>query len=204
MAPTTAINFVFLGSALLLLVRPWGIRMAQWLALSVAGIGVLNLLGYTYGVPALYDLPAATAMAAHTAVAFVLLGLGILCAQPDRGVMATLTSPGVGGVMMREVLREIKWHPVYRTVPAVILTTSQEEVDVRTCYELGVTSYILKPVDFDKFLEVVGRIDLYWVLTNHPPPAAAPRHPDRPRAKGSVPQPEGFGPQATRRPREDV
>ncbi|PWB46603.1 MAG: two-component system response regulator [Candidatus Methylomirabilota bacterium] len=72
-----------------------------------------------------------------------------------------------------EVLREIKGHPVYRTVPVVMLTTSQEEADVRTSYELGANSYIVKPVDFDKFLEVVRQIDLYWLLTNLPPVAAA-------------------------------
>jgi PAS domain S-box-containing protein len=104
MAPTTAFNFLLVGMSLVLLGRPRSVRAAQWCALSVAGIGALNLLGYTYGVPALYDLPAATAMAAHTAVAFVLLGLGILCTQPERGVTATLTSPGVGGVMMRRLL----------------------------------------------------------------------------------------------------
>lgn len=85
-------------------------------------------------------------------------------------ILLDIRLPKVDGI---EVLREIKDHPVYRTVPVVMLTTSQEEVDVRTAYELGANSYIVKPVDFDKFLEVVGRIDLYWLLTNLPPVAAA-------------------------------
>lgn len=84
------------------------------------------------------------------------------------------------------VLREVKAHPVYRTVPVVMLTTSQEEADIRTSYELGANSYIAKPVDFDKFLEVIGRIDLYWLLTNVAPPAAQVTPKDR-RPSGEVP-----------------
>lgn len=114
-------------------------------------------------------------------------------------ILLDIRLPKVDGI---EVLREIKGHPVYRTVPVVMLTTSQEEVDVRTCYELGVNSYILKPVDFDKFLEVVSRIDLYWVLTNYPPPAATPRQPDLPPPKESASQAERSGPQGTGQPRE--
>ncbi len=108
-------------------------------------------------------------------------------------ILLDIRLPKVDGI---EVLREIKGHPVYRTVPVVMLTTSQEEVDVRTCYELGVNSYILKPVDFDKFLEVVSRIDLYWLLTNVAPPAAAPRPaglrpPDESGLHGGRPPGEG-------------
>lgn len=84
-------------------------------------------------------------------------------------ILLDIRLPKVDGI---EVLREIKAHPVYRTVPVVMLTTSQQETDIRTSYELGANSYIAKPVDFDKFLEVVGRIDLYWLLTNIAPPAA--------------------------------
>ena len=85
-------------------------------------------------------------------------------------ILLDIHLPKVDGI---EVLREIKGHPVYRTIPVVMLTTSQEEADVRTSYELGANSYIVKPVDFEKFLEVVRRIDLYWLLTNLPPVAAA-------------------------------
>lgn len=85
-------------------------------------------------------------------------------------ILLDIRLPKLDGI---EVLREIKGHPIYRTVPVVMLTTSQEEVDIRTSYELGANSYIVKPVDFDKFLEVVRQIDLYWLLTNLPPVAAA-------------------------------
>lgn len=85
-------------------------------------------------------------------------------------ILLDIRLPKLDGI---EVLREIKGHPIYRTVPVVMLTTSQEEADVRTSYELGANSYIVKPVDFEKFLEVVRQIDLYWLLTNLPPVAAA-------------------------------
>ncbi|MDE2059168.1 MAG: response regulator [candidate division NC10 bacterium] len=98
-------------------------------------------------------------------------------------ILLDIRLPKVDGI---EVLREIKAHPVYRTVPVVMLTTSQQEVDIRTSYELGANSYIAKPVDFDKFLEVIGRIDLYWLLTNIAPPAAQATPKDR--------RPSGEGP----------
>lgn len=84
-------------------------------------------------------------------------------------VLLDIRLPKVDGI---EVLRQMKAHPAYRRVPVVMLTTSQEDADIRRCYELGANSYIVKPVDFDKFLNVVERIDLYWILTNVPPPAA--------------------------------
>lgn len=71
-----------------------------------------------------------------------------------------------------EVLQELKSHPVYRNIPVVVLTTSAEDGDVKKSYELGAASYIVKPVEFDKFQQVVERIDLYWLLTNVPYPAA--------------------------------
>ena len=50
------------------------------------------------------------------------------------------------------------------------MTTSGEDRDIKTSYELGAASYILTPVQFDNFVDVVERIDLYWILTNVPPP----------------------------------
>lgn len=82
-------------------------------------------------------------------------------------ILLDLRLPKVDGL---EVLRELKTHPVYRNIPIVVLTTSSEDRDVKYSYELGAASYIVKPVDFEKFLEVVERIDLYWILTNVPYP----------------------------------
>lgn len=91
-------------------------------------------------------------------------------AAPVPGlILLDLRLPKVDGL---EVLRKLKSHPVYRNIPVVVLTTSAEDRDIKSSYELGAASYIVKPVDFEKFLEVVERIDLYWILTNVPYPAA--------------------------------
>ena len=82
-------------------------------------------------------------------------------------ILLDLRIPKVDGL---DVLRQLKQDPVYRNVPVVVLTTSGEDRDVRRSYELGAASYIVKPVEFEKFQEVVGRIDLYWMVTNLPYP----------------------------------
>lgn len=84
-------------------------------------------------------------------------------------ILLDIGLPKVSGI---EVLREVKAYPVYRTVPVVMLTTSQDVSDIRTSYELGANSYIAKSVEFDTFLEIIGRIHQYWLLTNIAPPAA--------------------------------
>lgn len=78
-------------------------------------------------------------------------------------ILLDLKLPKVNGL---EVLQEIKSHPVYKTIPVVILTTSAESSDVKTAYSLGANSYIVKPVDFDKFVEVAKNIELYWNVLN--------------------------------------
>jgi len=82
-------------------------------------------------------------------------------------ILLDLRLPKLSGL---EVLREIKSHPVYKHVPLVVLTTSNEDRDIQSCYEVGAASYIVKPVEYDKFQEVVDRIDLYWIVTNVPSP----------------------------------
>lgn len=67
-----------------------------------------------------------------------------------------------------EVLKAIKSHPVYQTIPVVVLTSSSEEADVQNAYKLGANSYIVKPVNFDKFIEVADQIELYWNVLNKP------------------------------------
>ncbi len=78
-------------------------------------------------------------------------------------ILLDLRIPKVDGL---EVLRHLKQHPIYRNIPVVVLTTSAEDRDVRRSYELGAASYIVKPVEFEKFQEVVERIDIYWMVTN--------------------------------------
>jgi CheY-like chemotaxis protein len=84
-------------------------------------------------------------------------------------ILLDLRLPKVDGL---EVLREVKSHPTYRNVPVVVLTTSAEDRDIAKSYELGAASYIVKPVDFENFQQVVERIDLYWIVTNVPHPGA--------------------------------
>ena len=68
-----------------------------------------------------------------------------------------------------EVLRRVKGDPRTHMIPIVVLTSSREERDLARGYQLGANSYIVKPVDFDQFSEVVRQLGLYWVLLNQPP-----------------------------------
>lgn len=81
-------------------------------------------------------------------------------------ILLDLKLPRIDGL---EVLRQLKAHPQFRRIPVVVLTTSAESADVRAAYEIGVNSYIVKPVDFDKFVEVAAHIDLYWTVINQAP-----------------------------------
>ncbi len=80
-------------------------------------------------------------------------------------ILLDLKLPMVDGL---EVLRKIKSDERTRTIPIVVLTSSTEERDIIESYELGVNSYIVKPVDFDKFINAVSEIGLYWMLLNRP------------------------------------
>ena len=81
-------------------------------------------------------------------------------------IMLDIKMPKVDGI---EVLRRVKANEETRTVPVVVMTSSNEERDVVESYRLGVNSYIVKPVQFESFLETVAKIGLYWVITNRVP-----------------------------------
>jgi CheY-like chemotaxis protein len=81
-------------------------------------------------------------------------------------VLLDLKLPKVDGL---EVLRQIKIHPQYRTIPVVILSTSGEDSDIQVAYAEGANSYIVKPVDFDRFMQIVDHIQTYWCTLNIPP-----------------------------------
>jgi CheY-like chemotaxis protein len=70
----------------------------------------------------------------------------------------------------RELLGELKQHPDLRTIPVVVLTTSEAEEDVLRSYQLHANAYVTKPVDFEKFVEVVRKIDEFWVTVVRLPP----------------------------------
>ena len=89
-------------------------------------------------------------------------------AKPNapKVVLLDLKLPKVGGL---EVLARIKSDPRTRTIPVVVLTSSQEDSDLMPAYELGVNSYIVKPVDFGQFTDTVRQLGLYWLLMNQQP-----------------------------------
>jgi len=80
-------------------------------------------------------------------------------------ILLDLNMPKINGL---EVLQKIKSHPDFKAIPVVILTTSSESSDLQAAYRLGANSYIVKPVDFEKFLDVANHIDLYWRVINKP------------------------------------
>jgi len=82
-------------------------------------------------------------------------------------ILLDLKLPKVHGL---EVLERLKTHPRFKTIPVIVLTTSEEDSDIKQCYQMGVNSYIVKPVDFDKFVAVAKQIDVYWLMTNTPAP----------------------------------
>ncbi len=82
-------------------------------------------------------------------------------------VLLDLNLPKVDGL---EVLRQVKSDSRTKVIPVVILTSSKEENDLAKGYQLGVNSYLRKPVNFEKFAEVVMQLGLYWLLLNEPPP----------------------------------
>lgn len=83
-------------------------------------------------------------------------------------VLLDLRLPKLSG---HEVLRAIRKSAHFRLMPVVVLTSSAEESDIATSYDLGANSYIRKPVDFDRFSDAVRSVGLYWLVLNEAPPS---------------------------------
>jgi CheY-like chemotaxis protein len=86
--------------------------------------------------------------------------------EPPVFILLDLGLPKISGL---EVLRQLRSHPKSSAIPVVVLTTSAEDRDIQEAYKLGCNSYIVKPVEFDKFLEVAAQVEVYWCLLNQTP-----------------------------------
>jgi CheY-like chemotaxis protein len=82
-------------------------------------------------------------------------------------ILMDIKMPRMDGI---EVLRKIKSSPELKTIPVVMLTSSREEPDLKTCYELGVNAYVVKPVNFKEFFEAVKLLGIFWAMINEIPP----------------------------------
>jgi len=83
-----------------------------------------------------------------------------------RVILLDIQMPKVNGI---EVLEKIKSDPRTRTLPVVILTSSKEDPDIKKCYDLGANSYIVKPVNFERFAAAIQNLGYYWLLLNQRP-----------------------------------
>lgn len=81
-------------------------------------------------------------------------------------ILLDLGLPKISGL---EVLREMKSHSISAAIPVIVLTTSAESKDIQEAYSLGCNSYIVKPVEFSKFMEVASQIEVYWCAMNTSP-----------------------------------
>lgn len=82
---------------------------------------------------------------------------------PPVFILLDLKLPKLSGL---EVLSRLKAHPTYASIPVIVLTTSAEDQDIQTAYKLGCNSYIVKPVEFEKFMDVASQVEVYWCALN--------------------------------------
>jgi len=85
--------------------------------------------------------------------------------EKPKMILLDLKMPKVTGI---EVLEKVKSDPDLSSIPVIILTSSKEDPDVQKCYALGANSYIVKPVDSNKFFDAIKEIGMYWMIINEP------------------------------------
>jgi DNA-binding response OmpR family regulator len=88
-------------------------------------------------------------------------------------MLLDLKLPKVDGL---EILKQIKADEKLRMIPVVVLTSSREERDMVTSYQLGVNAYVVKPVDFHEFVNAIKELGIFWAVINEPPPGSAGKH----------------------------
>lgn len=88
------------------------------------------------------------------------------CSRHPKVIFLDLKLPKLDGL---EVLKAIKSVDTTRTIPVVVVTSSKEDPDIATAYSLGANSYVVKPVDFDAFLDAISNLGFYWLAVNQPP-----------------------------------
>ncbi len=88
-------------------------------------------------------------------------------------VLLDLKMPKMDGL---EVLKQMKADPDLKRIPVVMMTASREEEDLIKSYNLGVNAYVVKPVDFQQFVDSVRKLSCFWALVNEPPPNVSARH----------------------------
>jgi two-component system, response regulator len=86
--------------------------------------------------------------------------------QFPKLIMLDIQMPKVNGI---EVLTALKSDARTKMIPVVMLTSSKEDPDIKTCYQLGANSYIVKPVNFERFADAIKNLGFYWLLLNEPP-----------------------------------
>jgi CheY-like chemotaxis protein len=87
--------------------------------------------------------------------------------EPPVVILLDLKLPKIDGL---EVLAHLKSDPMFRQIPVVVLTSSCEEPDLLRCYELSTNAYVVKPINFQEFRQVVQQLGLFWTVINQPPP----------------------------------
>lgn len=87
-----------------------------------------------------------------------------------RLVLLDLRLPKINGIQVLQALRN---HPRTRNLVVVVMTGSLEDSDLNACYDLGVNSYVVKPLDFQQFIDLARQVGVYWMLINKPPLPAA-------------------------------
>ena len=86
--------------------------------------------------------------------------------RPPKVIFLDLKLPKVNGL---EILKQVKSNELTRKIPVIIVTSSKEDPDIAAAYNLGANSYVVKPVDFNNFVETIDRLGLYWLVVNEKP-----------------------------------